>query len=55
MLDIKWIVSNPEKADKLFAKRGIKPIAKNLSNLSKLRSDSLGKKKFNLKKNCKFR
>jgi len=42
MLDIKWIVSNPEKADKLFAKRGIKPIANKLSNLSKLRSDSLG-------------
>ena len=43
MLDIKWIVSNPEKADKLFAKRGIKPIANKISNLSKLRSDSLGK------------
>ena len=43
MLDIKWIVSNPEKADKLFAKRGIKPIANKLSNLSKLISDSLGK------------
>ncbi len=41
MLDIKWIVSNPEKADKLFAKRGIKPIANKLTNLSKLRSDSL--------------
>ena len=28
MLDIKWIISNPDQADKLFAKRGIKPMTK---------------------------
>ena len=27
MLDIKWIVSNPEKADKLFAKRTFLQVA----------------------------
>ena len=39
MLDIKWIISNPDKADELFAKRGIKPIAKKLIKMSQSRSN----------------
>ena len=34
MLDIKWIISNPGHADKLFIKRGIKPIANKLIKIS---------------------
>ena len=41
MLDIKWIISNPDKADKLFAKRGIKPLAQKLIKMSKDRSGSI--------------
>ena len=39
MLDIKWIISNPDKADELFAKRGIKPIARKLIKMSQSRSN----------------
>ena len=41
MLDIKWIISNPDQADKLFAKRGIKPMTKKLIKMSQGRSESI--------------
>ena len=41
MLDIKWIIFNPDHADKLFIKRGIKPIANKLIKISQSRSSSV--------------
>ena len=38
MLDIKWIINNPEEADKSFQRRGLKPLSKKLINMSKSRS-----------------
>ena len=41
MLDIKWIIFNPDHANKLFIKRGIKPIANKLIKISQSRSSSV--------------
>ena len=41
MLDIKWIIFNPDHANKLFIKRGIKPIANKLIKMSQSRSSSV--------------
>lgn len=41
MLDIKWIISKPDHANKLFIKRGIKPIANKLIKISQIRSSSV--------------
>ena len=41
MLDIKWIISNHDQADILFAKRGIKPMTKKLIKMSQGRSESI--------------
>ena len=38
MLDIKWIINNPEKADKAFKRRGLKPLSKKLIKMSQSRS-----------------
>ena len=38
MLDIKWIINNPEEADKSFKKRGLKPLANKLIKMSESRS-----------------
>ena len=38
MLNIKWIISNPDKADKAFKKRGLKPLANKLIKMSQSRS-----------------
>ena len=27
MLDIKWIINNPKKADEAFKRRGLKPLS----------------------------
>ena len=40
MLDIKWIINNPKKADEEFARRGLKPLSSKLIKLSKSRSSS---------------
>ena len=40
MLDIKWIINNPEKADEEFIRRGLKPLSSKLIKLSKSRSSS---------------
>jgi len=39
MLDIKWIINNPAKADKAFKRRGLKPVADKLIKMSELRSN----------------
>ena len=41
MLDIKWIIFYPDHANKLFIKRGIKPIANKLIKISQSRSSSV--------------
>ena len=41
MLDIKWIIFNPDHANKLFIKRVIKPIANKLIKISQSRSSSV--------------
>ena len=38
MLNIKWIISNPKKADEAFKRRGINPLSDKLIKLSKSRS-----------------
>ena len=38
MLDIKWIIKNPEDADKSFKRRGLKPLANKLIKMSQSRS-----------------
>jgi len=38
MLNIKWIISNPDKADKAFKRRGLKPLANKLIRMSQSRS-----------------
>ena len=38
MLDIKWIIKNPEDADKAFKRRGLKPLANKLIKMSQSRS-----------------
>ena len=38
MLNIKWIINNPDKADKAFKRRGLKPLANKLVKMSQLRS-----------------
>ena len=38
MLDIKWIINNPEKADKAFKRRGLKPLFKKLIKMNQSRS-----------------
>ena len=38
MLNIKWIKSNPDKADKAFKRRGLKPLANKLIRMSQSRS-----------------
>ena len=38
MLDIKWIINNPKKADEAFKKRGLKPLSNQLVKMSKSRS-----------------
>ena len=38
MLNIKWIISNPDKADKAFKRRGLKPLANKLIKMSQSRS-----------------
>mgnify|MGYP000023455344 FL=1 len=38
MLNIKWIISNPDKADKAFKRRGLKPLADKLIKMSQSRS-----------------
>ena len=38
MLDIKWIINNPKKADEAFKKRGLKPLSNQLIKMSKSRS-----------------
>ena len=43
MLNIKWIINNPEKADKSFKKRGLKPLAKKLIKMSESRSGTFVK------------
>ena len=39
MLDIKWIINNPTKADQAFKRRGLKPLANQLIKMSKSRSN----------------
>ena len=39
MLDIKWIIKNPNEADKYFKRRGLKPLANKLIKMSKSRSE----------------
>ena len=38
MLNIKWIINNPDEADKAFKRRGLKPLANKLIKMSKSRS-----------------
>ena len=38
MLNIKWIINNPDKADKAFKRRGLKPLANKLIKMSQSRS-----------------
>jgi len=38
MLNIKWIISNPDKADKAFKRRGLKPLANKLIKMCQSRS-----------------
>ena len=38
MLNIKWIINNPDKADKAFKRRGLKPLANKLIRMSQSRS-----------------
>ena len=38
MLDIKWIINNPEEADKSFKRRGLEPLANKLIKMSESRS-----------------
>ena len=38
MLNIKWIINNPDKADKSFKRRGLKPLANKLIKMSHVRS-----------------
>ena len=40
MLDIKWIINNPEEADKSFKRRGLDPLANKLIKMSKSRSEA---------------
>ena len=40
MLDIKWIINNPEEADKSFKRRGLEPLANKLKKMSKSRSEA---------------
>ena len=40
MLDIKWIINNPEEADKSFKRRGLEPLANKLIKMSKSRSEA---------------
>ena len=39
MLDIKWIINNPEEANKSFKRRGLEPLANKLIKMSKSRSE----------------
>ena len=43
MLDIKWIINNPEEADKSFKRRGLEPLANKLIKMSKSRSQAFVK------------
>ena len=43
MLDIKWIINNPEEADKSFKRRGLEPLANILIKMSKSRSQAFVK------------
>ena len=38
MLDIKWIINNPKKADEAFKRRGLKPLSNKLIDMGKSRS-----------------
>ena len=38
MLNIKWIINNPDKADKAFKRRGLKPLANKLIKMCQSRS-----------------
>ena len=40
MLDIKWIINNPEEADKSFKRRGLDPLANKIIKMSKSRSEA---------------
>ena len=43
MLDIKWIINNPEEANKSFKRRGLEPLANKLIKMSKSRSQAFVK------------